>query len=140
MSLVNTMLTISKIVRGDWMIKGLGTDIIEIKRIKTACGKEGFVERYFTKEEQRFFDARKHVEIPVAGNFAVKESVAKVLGTGFRQFGLKDIEVLRDDLGKPYVNLYGQALERAKSLGIVSIHVSISNGKDYVTAVAVGED
>lgn len=121
------------------MIKGLGTDIIELKRIKAACQKDGFIERYFTHEEQKLFEARRFSEVPVAGNFAVKESVAKVLGTGFRQFGMKDIEVLRDDMGKPYVNLYGKAQELARNLQIASIHVSISNSKEYVTAVAVGE-
>lgn len=121
------------------MIKGLGTDIVELKRIKVACQKKGFIERYFTDQEQKLFESRRYSEVPVAGNFAAKESVAKVLGTGFRQFGLKDIEVLRDNMGKPYVNLYGNALELAKSLQIATIHVSISNAKEYVTAVAVGE-
>ena len=41
-----------------------------------------------------------------AGNFAVKEAISKVFGTGVRGFGLKDIEVLRDPRGKPYVILY----------------------------------
>lgn len=139
MSLVNMMPTTSKIVKGSKMIKGVGTDIIEVNRIKAACDRSGFVERYFTQEEQALFHQRGRQELQVAGNFAVKESVAKVLGTGFREFRLKDIEVLRDELGKPYVNLYGNALKLAKSLRIEQMHVSISNTKEYVTAVAVGE-
>ena len=53
----------------------------------------------------------------LAGNFAVKEAVAKVFGTGFRTFGPREIEVLRDELGKPHVMLYGKAEETAKRLG-----------------------
>lgn len=44
----------------------------------------------------------------LAGDFAVKEAVSKVFGTGFRGFGLLDIEVLRDELGKPWVRLHGE--------------------------------
>ena len=74
-----------------------------------------------------------------AGNFAVKEAVAKVFGTGFRTFMPGDIEVLRDELGKPHVKLYGGAKELAQTMGIVRIHVSITNTKEYVVAFAVGE-
>ncbi len=59
--------------------------------------------------------------------FAVKEAVAKVFGTGFRTFMPGDIEVLRDELGKPYVRLYGGALEQFEKMGMEQIHVSISN-------------
>ncbi len=85
------------------------------------------------------FHEHKMNPMKTAGNFCTKEAVVKVLGTGFRKIVMKEIEVLRDDLGKPYVNLKGEALEVAKSLGIDRIHVSISNTKTHVTAVAVGE-
>lgn len=75
----------------------------------------------------------------LAGNFAVKEAVAKVFGTGFRTFGPREIEVLRDELGKPYVMLYGKAEETAKRLGIKKLFVSISNTAVYASAYAVGE-
>lgn len=118
------------------MIVGIGTDLIEIARVEKACEKKRFVEHTFTEKEQALFvrDMKK-----AAGNFAVKESVAKALGTGFRHFSLVDIEVLRDDLGKPYVNLYGNALELAQSLGITQIHASITNTKEYASAYVVAE-
>ncbi len=118
------------------MIIGIGVDLIEVARVTTACDKEGFVKRCFTPEEIRLIDQDV---LKAADNFAVKEAVAKVFGTGFRTFFPIDIEVLRNSEGKPFVNLYGKAEELAKELGITSIHVSISNTKEYTTAFAVGE-
>lgn len=118
------------------MLIGTGCDLIELERIKKACEKEAFLSRVYTDEERRQAEGRPSV---LAGNFAVKEAVAKVLGTGFRTFMPKDIEVLRDSLGKPYVNLYGGAEALAREKKISRIEVSISNTKDYAMAFAVGE-
>ena len=76
----------------------------------------------------------------LAGNFAVKEAVSKALGTGFREFMPIDIEVLRNELGKPYVNLYGGAAKRAFELNVGIIHVTITNTKEYAQAFAVAEE
>lgn len=119
------------------MITGIGVDLIEIQRISESCEKEGFLKRCFTEDEIKLIDGKWQ---RAAGNFAVKESVAKMLGTGFREMSLNDIEVLRDELGKPYVNLYGKARELANSQGITHIHVSITNTKDYANAFVVGEN
>lgn len=118
------------------MIAGIGVDLIEIDRISRACEKEGFLKRCFTEDEIKMIDRKWH---RAAGNFAVKESVVKMLGTGFRGVALKDIEVLRDELGKPYVKLYGKAEELAKDKEITTIHVSITNTKDYANSFVVGE-
>lgn len=118
------------------MIVGVGTDLIEIARVRKACEKQAFLSRIYTQEECRKFggDAAR-----LAGNFAVKEAVAKAFGTGFRSFWPGDIEVLRDDMGKPFVRLLGEALEKAKELGIGAVHVSITNTKEYAAAFAVAE-
>lgn len=118
------------------MIYGIGTDIIEIERVEKACKNERFIERCFTKLERELIqqDSKK-----AAGNFAVKEAVAKVFGTGFRGIHLTDIEVLRDSLGKPYIRLYQSAKEMAKERNIIMFHVSISNTKEYATAFVIGE-
>lgn len=118
------------------MIRGIGTDLIEIERIKKACEKEAFLSRMFTEEECR--QAGKNIS-RLAGNFAVKEAVAKTFGTGFRTFSPKEIEVLRDELGKPYVNLHGQAEILARELGIKRIFVSITNTASTAAAFCVGE-
>ena len=118
------------------MIVGIGNDIIEIERIKKACSRKSFLEHCYTGEEIAQLGTSY---LSLAGNFCVKEAVAKSMGTGFRTFGLTDIEVLRDALGKPYVQLYGGAKKQAEALGIRRIHVSISNLKDIASAVAVAE-
>lgn len=118
------------------MIVGIGTDLIEITRIGKACEKQAFLSRIYTEEECRL--AGGNIS-RLAGNFAVKEAVSKALGTGFRTFMPVDIEVVRDELGKPYVNLYGGAKERAKEVGAERIHVSITNTKEYAQAFAVAE-
>lgn len=119
------------------MIIGIGTDLIEIERIEKACSREGFIKRSFLPGEIEIINKRK---ASAAGNFAAKEAVSKMLGTGFRIFGLLDIEVLRDTLGKPYVKLYNGAKNRAEELGIKKIHVTITDTKDMAMAFVVGED
>ncbi|MCI9148425.1 MAG: holo-ACP synthase [Hungatella sp.] len=118
------------------MIVGVGTDLIEIARVEKACGKQAFLARIYTREECRQFGENV---TRLAGNFAVKEAVAKALGTGFSGFWPRDIQVLRDEKGKPFVNLFDGALKRAGELGVENIHVSITNTKEYAAAFAVAE-
>jgi len=118
------------------MLTGVGCDLIEIERVKKACEKEVFLMRVYTEEERRQADGRISV---LAGTFAVKEAVAKVLGTGFRTFTPIDVEVLRDELGKPYVILHENARKTAEEKNVRRIEVSISDTKELVMAFAVGE-
>lgn len=118
------------------MIVGIGTDLVENSRVEKACSKQAFVSRSFTLQEQELILQNLG---KASGNFAVKEAVSKAFGTGFRQIGLKEIEVLRDEQGKPYVNLYGNAQAIAEQLEINTIHVSISNTKEYTVAYVIAE-
>lgn len=118
------------------MLTGVGCDLIEIERVKKACEKEAFLMRVYTENERRQADGKASV---LAGTFAVKEAVAKVFGTGFRQFMPIDVEVLRDSLGKPYVVLHGNAKKLAEEKKIRKIEVSISNTGEHAMAFAVGE-
>lgn len=118
------------------MIVGIGTDIVEIARVEKACERQAFVSRVYTEEECRQAGGKIS---RLAGNFAVKEAVAKSFGLGFRKFMPGDIEVLRDKLGKPYVVLYHEAKKISEELGITRIHVSISNTKDYAVAYVTAE-
>ncbi len=121
------------------MIVGIGNDLLDIGRVEALKNKESFLKRYFTKEEISLFTRRKYNVEVIAGNFCVKESVVKALGVGFKDFSLTDIEVLRDDVGKPYINLYDKCLEISNNLGINRWHVTISHTKKYVHAVVIGE-
>ena len=118
------------------MIRGIGNDLIEVERVKKACQSEAFLRRVYTARERERFGGRP---ASLAGNFAVKEAVAKLLGTGFRGFGPAEIEVLRDESGRPFVNLSGRAEELKREQGIETIWVSISHSRKMASAVAVGE-
>lgn len=121
------------------MIKGIGNDIIEIKRIAKAAEKESFIKRWFTENEIVYFKEKNMHAETVAGSFSAKEAIAKAFGTGFSGFGAEEIEILRDKKGKPYVNLMGNALKKAKELGIDKISISISHCKEYASTVALCE-
>jgi len=121
------------------MIKGLGVDIVEIKRIEAAVNRnERFLTKLFSEDERAYFESSGKRMETVAGNFAAKEAVAKVFGTGIRNFNWVDIEVLRDDMGKPYVRLKDEAKKLSDQLGIIKIEVSISHCKEYAVANAIG--
>jgi holo-[acyl-carrier protein] synthase len=120
------------------MILGLGTDIIEISRVAKACERERFIKRCFTETEAALFANGKFQT--AAGNFAAKEAAAKALGTGFSGFSLPDIEVLRDDAGKPVINLYKGAKKVFETLGAKHIYVSISHCENYASAVVIIEE
>lgn len=122
------------------MILGIGTDIIEIDRISRAIDNTPmFLEKIFTKREiEQLTRSKLRVE-SVAGNFAVKEAVSKALGTGVRGFNFKDIEVLRDELGKPVVEVSDKIKELIKVNNYL-FNVSISHNKTMAIAFVVLED
>lgn len=117
------------------MILGIGIDIVEIKRIQKAIENMRFLEKYFCEAEREYARCAESL----AGNFAAKEAAAKALGCGFRGFGPKQIAVLRDDLGKPYIQFYGKAKERAEQLGATHVYVTISHERQYAIANVILE-
>ncbi|MBZ9636867.1 holo-ACP synthase [Clostridium sp. FP1] len=122
------------------MIIGVGTDIIEIRRIEKAMvANNSFLEKIFTATELEYLKSRNLRPEYVAGRFAAKEAVAKALGTGFRGFDFRDIEIDRTTLGKPIVILKGKAKLIAKKEGKYNIHLSISHGEDSAIAYAIWE-
>ena len=112
------------------MIAGIGTDLVEIYRIEEMILRGRHLSRIFTTTELAY---AKDNATTLAGNFAVKEAVSKVFGTGF--FGVEpyEIEVLRN------VKLYGKAKEIAKDKQVSRIHVSITNTREFAQAFAIGE-
>ena len=119
------------------MIIGLGHDIIEIDRVRKACEKRAFLTLTFTEKEIRQADEKK---VRLAGDFSVKEALVKAFGTGFRgNIRPVDIEVLRDEVGAPYVNLYGGAKEMYDKLGVTNVYVTISNTKELASGVVILE-
>lgn len=121
------------------MISGIGTDIVQIVRIKKAIiNTQSFKEKAFTKNEIEYFDLKKDNYETIAGTFAAKEAISKALGTGFRGFGLRDIEISRNKLGKPIACLSDKILEKF-DLKNYAIHISISHTSDEAIAFAILE-
>lgn len=120
------------------MICGIrcGTDLIEIDRVAQALRRPRFLEKLFTSREIEYFMSRGLRAETVAGRFAAKEAVSKLLGTGIRGFQWTDLEILADTLGKPVVTLYGSAQALADSLGIRDIELSVSHSRKEAVAFA----
>lgn len=122
------------------MIFGIGTDIIEIKRVKRAMSRNPkFVERLFTEQEMEYYRKKDMKAQHIAGGFSAKEAVLKALGTGLRGFRWKDIEIIRGPVGKPIVRFGGNVRRFMEDNGIGTIHVTISHSKDFATATAIAE-
>ncbi|MEQ8199674.1 MAG: holo-ACP synthase, partial [Clostridiaceae bacterium] len=86
------------------MIYGVGIDIIEIERVEKAVTRtRGFLEKIFTEREIEYFRNRNNNYQSLAGIFAAKEALAKAMGLGIRGFSLSEVEVVRNELGKPSV-------------------------------------
>jgi holo-[acyl-carrier protein] synthase len=119
---------------------GIGTDIVQIARIKSTFEKQGvrFVTRLLTDEEQVVFKARHSPISFLANRFAAKEAISKALGTGIAG-GVRfcDIEVLPNEHGAPTVYLMGAAKARLIEQGGQEVKVSISDERDYAVAFAV---
>ncbi len=121
------------------MIIGIGSDIVKIARIYDACKNDRFLNEYFGEDEKEFLRAKKNMAPSAANNFAAKEAFSKALGTGVRGFSICEVEVLRDELGKPYINLCGKAKSICEELGVKRIHVTLSNTDDDAVAFVVLE-
>ena len=122
------------------MIIGIGTDIVEIDRIQKATLRTvGFIDKVFTKKEQAHYQKKHNRAETLAGFFAAKEAVSKALGTGFRNFELKDIEIVPNALGKPEVYFHKNAKLLCDELKIKRVEVNISHCKEYATAFAIAE-
>ena len=122
------------------MILGIGTDIIEIDRIKAVIERTpSFLKKAFTENELELFKSKGMRAETIAGNFAAKEAMSKALGTGFRGYSLKDFEILRDDLGKPIVNISKEAKEKI-GYKKLNINVSISHNQSSAIAFVIVEE
>jgi holo-[acyl-carrier protein] synthase len=125
------------------MIRGHGIDIVATERIAQMLEEHGqrFLDRCFTAAEQQYCarSTKRYVE-HLAGRFAVKEAILKVLGTGWRG-GIQwtDMEILPNDLGQPILSLSGEAANIARQRGIARWHLSISHIETHATGSAIGE-
>ena len=120
------------------MIVGIGNDIIEIERVEKAISKEGFIAKVYTQREIENIVKRGNRTETYAGIFSAKEAISKAIGTGVREFALTDLEILNDDLGKPYVivsDKLNKIIQSKKENN--QIEIAISHSKKYATAMAI---
>ena len=115
----------------------LGIDIIRVERIRKTLERFGerFSRRVLTPAEQRYVRDRPAT---LAGRWAAKEAVSKVLGLGVRGIGWREIEIERLPTGQPAVRLHGRAARRAEQLGMTRVALSISHEAEYAVAMAFG--
>src|SRR5215211_7858734 len=119
------------------MIKGIGTDIIEVERVASKIQKEnGFRELIFSVQEIKYCEAKTNKYEHYAARFAAKEALGKALGVGWAEgTTISQVEILNDQTGKPYLNFLGETAKKLASLNLGNIHVSLSHIKTYATAI-----
>lgn len=123
------------------MIVGVGTDLLDIRRIGKALERTPrLAERILTAQELEQFHSSTQPINFLAKRFAAKEAAVKALGTGIgRGISWQHFNITYDSLGRPLLELNGGALEKADLLGIRQIHISYSDETDHVVAFAVAE-
>ena len=126
------------------MVLGLGTDLIETRRVQESIERYGerFLERIFTEGEIAYcMRKRKNAAESFAARFAAKEAGAKALGTGIsRGVSWKEFEVRREASGRPTLHLSGRAAELAEAMGVRRVQLSLTHSRELALAVVVAED
>ncbi len=112
----------------------VGTDIEKIERFSRLLENESFMNGVFTDRERRYIDASHQREQTAAGIYCAKEAAAKAFGRGFFGIVPKELEVLHDGAGAPYLTLSGDA---EKLYGSCRFSLSISHDSDTAIAVVV---
>lgn len=124
------------------MIFGIGTDIVEIERMRVACEKHGdrFAEKILNPDELNEFQQHQNPPAYLAKRFAMKEALVKALGTGLRQsVTLHDITVRHTELGKPYIEYSDKLSAILEDKAIGETHITVSDERDYACAFAILE-
>jgi len=115
---------------------GIGIDLIEIERIEKSMAKTRFLTRFFGEHEISEYRARGERSSYIAANFCAKEAFSKAIGTGIRSFALKEVELLRDSLGKPHLVFSGRAAKLVEDMGL-AFEASVTHTKRYAAVVVI---
>ena len=124
-------------------IFGIGTDIVNIKRMEHSLKKHGFSfkNRIFSKKEISYCEKKKNSSSSYAKRFAAKEAFTKALGTGIRKgVNLKNIEITNNVYGKPLILLKGNLssyLKKKIKSSKYDIHLSLSDDKPWAQATVI---
>ena len=117
-----------------------GVDIVNNNRIKNMMDKYGdkFLNRIFTPKEIEYIMYRNKDYKTVAGLFAAKEAISKVIGTGIGRLSWQDIEISHDESRRPYVKTNINIIAYLKELDIRGMDISISHEEEFSVAFAIG--
>ncbi len=110
--------------------------MVEIARIEKSMKSPRFLKVILGDSEYSQLEEKNFPKQSVAANFCAKEAFSKALGTGMRGLNMKDIQILRDSLGKPYFLLSGSALNVSNKKNL-DFSLSITHTKNYACAVVV---
>ena len=122
-------------------MRGIGIDICNVKRFERLTENNTFINRIFTENEIIYCNSRKRKKNEAfAVRFAAKEAFSKAIGTGFRKgVSLKEIEIKKDELGKPSIILYGNTKDFFDNKIGGTIYLSLSHEKEIAVAVVIIE-
>jgi len=121
-------------------IIGIGTDIVQLCRIKGAVERhgKGFAERILHPAELTLYEAHTQPVSYLAKRFAAKEAVSKALGTGIgEQVRLTEIQTSNDIQGKPILKFHGRTEAFVRQLGVQESFISLSDERDYAIAYVI---
>jgi holo-[acyl-carrier protein] synthase len=124
------------------MIYGVGVDLVHVPRVERVLERWGerFLERVYTSGERDLCLARARPASAFALRFAAKEAFSKAVGLGMRRgVRWRDIETFHHPGGRPALRVYGASWEICRDRGITAMHVSLSDERDYATAVVILE-
>jgi holo-[acyl-carrier protein] synthase len=122
------------------MIIGVGTDLIEIGRVKAAITRRpGLKNRIFSPQELEYCLAKPDPWPSLAARFAAKEAVMKAMGVGIGACAFHAIEVIKEEASPPAIRLYGKALALARKKGISHWHLSLTHHRDDAMAFVIAE-
>ena len=114
----------------------IGIDILEIEEISKLKNPRAFLEKYFSERERAYIDSKSKKEQTIAGIFCAKEAVLKAFKIGIGAgVSLKDIEILHEESGSPYLCVNSCVLDLLKKHGRTQAEISISHSKNYAVAV-----
>lgn len=129
-----------RVRRPSLMSVRVGTDIVEVERFRTVLDRRpGLRQKLFTDDELAYCDSQADPAPHLAARFSAKEALSKAIGTGIRELSMIEIEVTRNEMGKPGLVLWGRAKEITENLGIKDVDLSISHSHQFVVAVVVIE-
>ncbi len=117
-----------------------GIDLVDFPRIEEMVNRHGerFLNKVFTATEQAYAEANKNRIEKLAGRFAAKEAILKLMGTGWRgKIAWTDIEIVNNPTGQPEVTVCGEVERIAEELGIKHISISITHTANFAIASAV---